>query len=55
MISLVNRHYECLINYNQENFSPLIIIKTTVKETSYICKTDVYKKLYKGPNGVVKE
>ena len=55
MISLINRHYECLNNYDQGNINPLIIIKAVVKEASYTRKTGVYKKLYKGSSGVIKE
>ena len=54
-ISLVDRHCKCLINYDQRNISPLIIIKAAVKEAFYTYKIGVRKKLYKGPNSVVKE
>ena len=54
-ISLVNRHCEYLINYDQGNIGPLIIIKVNVKEAFYTYKTGVRKKLYKGFNSVVEE
>ena len=55
MISLINRHRKYLINYNQENINPLVIIKIIIKEASHTYKTGVRKKLYKRPNSVVKE
>ena len=55
IISLINRHCKCLINYDQRNISPLIIIKTIIKEVSYTRKISVREKLYKGSNGIVKE
>ena len=55
IISLVNRHYKYLINYDQENINLSVIIKTIIKKVFYTRKTDVRKKLYKRPNGVVKE
>ena len=55
MISLVNRHCKCLIDCDQGNINPLVIIKATVKEASYTHKTDVREKLYKGPGSVVEE
>ena len=55
MISLVNRHCKCLIDYDQGNIGPLVVIRATVKEAFYTRKTGVCEKLYKGPNSVVKE
>ena len=55
IISLVDRHYKYLINYDQGNINPLITIKVIIKEVSHTRKIDVRKKPYKGPNNIVKE
>ena len=53
--SLADRYYKYLINYDQGNINPLVIIKIIIKEASHTRKTDVHKKLYKRSNSIVKE